>query len=192
LPPSASPITPAVVGDVVLADPSGNRVGHAGKAYLMARNAALGWSGDASLARPALTRLRTELGGSVVSIEHVEPALNKLEDLRDRPQSIVGLKNEAHRITFGPAGVTIQPVSSSLSCGRHSLAERLRASPAPPKRRPPSCGAAAGARENARHRLSIPRGRSPQNDDPSRRPRVASIGHVRNRPARSRRYRSPR
>lgn len=77
---------PILVGDVALTDKrSGQRVGYAGKVYVLAPNVALGWSGNASLAKPALMRLRRDLSsGAEASAQDIEKALRNLEDLRER------------------------------------------------------------------------------------------------------------
>lgn len=74
---------PALVGDVVLSDLRGERMGHAGKVYVLAPNVALGWSGNLSLAKPALIRLRQQLGGGrFVSRDRLDRALNSLSIFR--------------------------------------------------------------------------------------------------------------
>ena len=85
--------TPALVGDVVLTDREGKqRIDHAGKVYVVAPNVALGWSRNASLAKPALARLRQELSdGRVVSTEDLKRALDNLEDLRGRQKEDLDL-----------------------------------------------------------------------------------------------------
>jgi hypothetical protein len=77
--------TPTLVGDVVLSDGEGKRIGHAGKLYVLPPNVAIGWSGKLTLATTAITRLRHELRHRVATVEDLEEALSNLEDLRERP-----------------------------------------------------------------------------------------------------------
>jgi hypothetical protein len=81
---------PSLVGDVVLTV-SGQRVDHAGKVYVVAPNVAMGWSGNLSVADPAMRRLRGGLQGLVASTADLGLVLDTLEDLRNRPRETLEL-----------------------------------------------------------------------------------------------------
>lgn len=85
--------TPTLVGDMILSDRDGNRTDYrATKLHVLAPNLALGWSGSALLAKPAVTRLSEALStGSPVLKDDVATALDRLADLRNRPDDSLKL-----------------------------------------------------------------------------------------------------
>jgi hypothetical protein len=80
---------PAMVGDVVLTA-LGERFdgGYAGKIYVLAPNVAMGWSGNLSLAAPAIRRIRAGLAGRAATMPDLGRVLDGLGDLRGSSESL--------------------------------------------------------------------------------------------------------
>lgn len=78
-----------MVGDVVLTA-LGERFegGHAGKIYVFAPNVTMGWSGNLSLAIPAIRRIRQGLDGRTATTEELGGVLDSLVDLRHRRETL--------------------------------------------------------------------------------------------------------